>query len=154
MSETGLPYSTDYVVDASAAIKLFIDDELSERAHALFALLTGNPPMTLYVPDLFFIECANVLWKYVRWGGLSLETAQADLADLARLGLDVTSTAGLMVDALALAQRHAISAYDACYAALAIRLDAPLVTADEKLVSTLQTSLRQPGIIWLGEFQH
>jgi len=50
-----------YVVDASVAIKLFVDEQFSERADALFAHLASDPPIHLYVPDLLFVECANIL---------------------------------------------------------------------------------------------
>lgn len=146
MSETASPDYSGYVVDASVAIKLFIEEQLSERAYALFELLTGAQPVVFYVPDLFFIECTNVLWKYVRWGGLSLNSAQENLFDLARLGFIVTSTADLMAESLEIAHRQSISAYDACYVALAARRNVPFISADEKLVQTL------PGSIWLGNF--
>jgi len=48
-----------------------------------------------------------------------------------------TPTFALMPDALDLALTHAISAYDACYVALASRLGRPLVTADQRLVQKL-----------------
>ena len=56
----------DCVVDASVGIKLFVVEELSDAAHRLFRQLTGYRPARFYVPDLFFVECANTLWKYVR----------------------------------------------------------------------------------------
>ena len=49
--------SHDCVVDASVAIKLFLREELSDRAAALFAQLTLSPPARFFVPDHFFIEC-------------------------------------------------------------------------------------------------
>lgn len=134
------------MVDASVTIKLFIDDELSERAYGLFELLTSSHDVEFHVPDLFFIECTNVMLKYVRWGGLDLKTAQRNLADLAALRLKVSATMDLMALSLELAQRLNISAYDACYAALADYQGLPLITADEKLISTL------PGSTWLGNF--
>lgn len=54
------------VVDASVAIKLFVDDPLSDKVHTLFAHLDADPMCKFYVPDLFYIECTNILWKYVR----------------------------------------------------------------------------------------
>ena len=42
-----------------------------------------------------------------------------------------------MVEALQLAVAHGMTAYDACYVALAQRNGIPLVTADEKLVRLL-----------------
>jgi predicted nucleic acid-binding protein len=132
------------VVDASVGIKLFVDEPLAEQAQRLFDGLAADPPAAFYVPDLFFIECANILVKYTRRFGRSLEHSQADLADLRRLALRVVSTAELMEDALTLAAETGLSAYDACYAALAHRLDLPLVTADDRLSKTISWA------IWLG----
>ena len=100
------------------------------------------------MPDLFFIECANILWKYTRRYGYPPEAAQQDVADLARLPLQSASMADLAEEALALAVAHDITAYDAAYVALSRRLSLPLVTADEVLVNHLAgTSL---DVRWLG----
>ena len=130
----------EWVVDASVGIQLFIDGPRSDAAHRLFAQLTLEPPARLYVPDLFYIEIANVLWKYVRWQGLPLDQAQGYLQQLERLGLPTTSTASLMMDALVQAARYKITAYDACYLALAQRLSVPLITADRKLAEAIPES--------------
>ena len=66
----------DCVVDASVAIKLFVDEESSEQADKLFEQLASDPPTRFYVPDLLFIECANILWKYVRNYGYPAENAR------------------------------------------------------------------------------
>lgn len=57
---TGEPL--DCVVDASIGIKLFLVEPLSDEAHALIAGLTSDLPARLRVPDLFYIECTNILW--------------------------------------------------------------------------------------------
>gem|GEM_PF-3479618 len=85
----------DCVVDASVGIKLFLVEDLSERADVLFDHLTDAPPARFYVPDLFFIECTNILWKYVRRFDYPAGVAEQDVADLVRLPLHVVSTAGL-----------------------------------------------------------
>ncbi|HIE02614.1 MAG TPA: PIN domain-containing protein [Thiotrichaceae bacterium] len=125
------------VVDASVGIKLFVKEEFSDKTRALFAQLTMSPPAQLYVPDLFFIECTNILWKYTRRFNYPGDKARQHLINLENLALQRTPTSDLMVEALDIAVRHTISAYDACYVALAQRLDLPLVTADEKLVNQL-----------------
>ena len=122
-----------YVVDASVGIKLFVDEEFSDRAHALFSYLAADPPAELYVPDLFYIECSNILLKYTRRYGRSLEDAKADLTDLGQLALRNTSTSELMEKSLVLASKLNLSAYDACYAVLAQQLEIPLITADQPL---------------------
>jgi predicted nucleic acid-binding protein len=138
-------YPRRCVVDASVGIKLFIAEPLSEQAQRLFDGLAADPPAEYHVPDLFFIECANILWKTTRRFGRPLEDSQADLADLGKLALRVVSTTDLMEEALTLAVQTGLTAYDACYAALARRLDLPLVTADQPLVRAA------PWAIWLGD---
>src|SRR5512132_3511812 len=118
------------VVDASVGIKLFVEEEFSEKAHILFSCLAADPPAELYIPDLFYIECANILLKYTRRFGRSLQDSQADLIDLRRLALNSTATVVLMENALLLASEINLSLYDACYAVLAKQLDIPLLTAD------------------------
>jgi predicted nucleic acid-binding protein len=135
-----------YVVDASVGIKLFVEEEFSEQAHALFSYLTADPPAELYVPDLFYIECANILLKYTRRFGRSLEDSQADITDLTFLSLKPTSTAELMEDALLLASEKNLTAYDACYAVLAQNLEIPLITADEQLSEAIDSA------IFIGDF--
>ncbi len=127
----------DCVIDASVGIKLFLVEPLSERADALFDHLTDALPARFYVPDLFFIECANILWKYVRRFGYPPEAARQDVADLVRLPVRPVSTAALAESALWLAMTWEITTHDATYVALADRLSLPLVTADEALVRTL-----------------
>ena len=123
----------DCVVDASVGIKLFLAEEGSDAADALFAQLAQLPPARFYVPDLFYSECANILWKYVRRFGYPAGNARQDVADLLALRLQTVSTADVLAPALALALQYDITAYDACYAALAQQLDLPLVTADSPL---------------------
>ena len=126
-----------FVVDASVGIELFVDEDYSDKVHTLFEQLAADPPANLYVPDLFFIECTNILLKYTRRFGRSLEDSRADLVDLGRLSLRVVPTAELMEDAFLLGAEQNITAYDACYAVLASRLSLPLVTADEPLAKAV-----------------
>jgi predicted nucleic acid-binding protein len=134
-----------FVVDASVGIKLFVDEPLSNTAHTLFEKLTEYPPVGLFVPDLFYIECTSALLKYMRRFGRSLEDSQSDLADLKLLGLKSVPTAVLMEDALVLASHKNLTAYDACYAVLAQRLELSLITADERMVKAVDWA------IWLGD---
>jgi predicted nucleic acid-binding protein len=121
------------VVDASVGIKLYIVEPLSERADALFAQLAINPAAELVVPDLFYIECTNSLWKHVRRTGLPAARARRAVAELAKLALRVVSTLELLAEALDIALRQSSIVYDACYVALASRLGKSFITTGERL---------------------
>lgn len=130
----------DCVVDASVGIKLFLVEPGSEKADALFEQLAAPSPATLYVPDLFYIECTNILWKYSRNFGYPPDQARQDIVDLQALRLQTISTADLIGPALQLALTLNLTAYDACYAALAETLNVPLVTADVSMARKLANS--------------
>ncbi|BAY90909.1 MULTISPECIES: type II toxin-antitoxin system VapC family toxin [unclassified Tolypothrix] len=127
------------VVDTSVCIKYFIADPLTAKVNQLFSHL-ANPQTEIYVPDLFYIECANVFWKYVRARIYTAAEIQADLATLKAFPLRVFSTADLMADAVNIALNYGISAYDASYVALSQQVDATLLTLDNKLVKALSAS--------------
>jgi predicted nucleic acid-binding protein len=132
--------SYDCVVDASVGIKLFVVEPLSDRVDSLFGHLADDPPSRLYVPDLFFIECANILWKYVNQFSYAAEAARQNVADLGALALAAVSTSILAEQALGVALEYGVTAHDSAYVALAERLSLPLVTADEKLVKRFENS--------------
>lgn len=137
-----------WVVDASAGIQLFVVEPLTEQVRKLFAPLAGGATTRFFVPDLFYSECANILWKYVRRQDYPALSAQQDLADLQGLNLQSVSTADLVTEAFGIALAHQISAYDACYVALSRRVALPLVTADEALVRKVASA--RYDVRWLG----
>ena len=92
------------------------------------------------MPDLFFVECANILWKYARHFGYPFENAHQDVLDLQALRLRAVSTADLVTLTLDIALTHNLTAYDACYAALAQEVELPLITAEAPLVRKLANS--------------
>ncbi len=141
--------TSDLVVDASVAVKLFVDEELSDKAERLFQRLVDTPPARFFVPDLLFLECANILWKYVRSFGHDAQQAREDIAALRLLPLQPVAAQDLLALAFALAIELDVTAYDAIYAALARIVELPLVTADRKLSRQLAGSGIE--VWWLGD---
>ncbi|MCL5104033.1 MAG: type II toxin-antitoxin system VapC family toxin [Armatimonadetes bacterium] len=130
-------FPTSCVVDASVGIKLFLPEEHSEDVQNFFAQCFVRQRSCLFVPDLFFVECANILWKKIRRGEYNASRATANLAALKGFSLSTTSTAELMERALEIACAHDITAYDACYVALGELKGVPLLTADSRLTARL-----------------
>lgn len=125
------------VVDANVVLKLFFAQPLSLQADALFARLETDAQARFYVPDFFYAECASALANYVRLAKYGAARAKQDMIDLHALALRVTPTADLAVHATEIAITHRISGYDAFYVALTVQVNAPLITADEKLVRAM-----------------
>jgi predicted nucleic acid-binding protein len=140
------------VIDASVAVKPVMLDE--DDAHIALAIVTlaGHAPNRLWaMPDVFDVECANVIRKSVVRG--RLRDTQAGRA--LRLVLEMPGqrvATGLLVEtglALAAALAAKVSVYDACYLALADLLGVPLVTADRRLVEAAVPSGHD--VIFLGD---
>jgi predicted nucleic acid-binding protein len=137
------------VVDASVAIKLYLAEALAAEAHVLFGYL-ADPTTVFHVPDLFYVECANILWKQVQRGSATAAQVASHYAALTALPIQRTPTYDLGADALAIAATHGITAYDASYVALAHRQAVPLITADDKLVNKLAGTAF--SVTWLGNW--
>lgn len=142
--------SARLVIDASVGIKLVIAEAGSDAAHALFSHAADTAGSRLYVPDLFFTECANVLWKYVKRFGYPAKDARKSIERLFGLGLVKLETDLFLEKAFGIAVAHEISVYDACYMAASKHVCAPLITADERLIKKLAKIACPPRL--LGTF--
>lgn len=123
---------SEIVVDASAALGWFLHDEPESVATRSLALLETR---TAVVPALWPIEIANALTVAMRRARIT-ESELGKISSLLRalpVAVDETPVLGLFGEIIVLAQRHGISAYDATYLELALRLNAPLLTLDREL---------------------
>ena len=118
-----------WVVDASVAVKWFVDEARSAEARAVLA---SGPQ--IIAPDLIIAETCNTAWKKVRRGDISLEQGEAMVRALPLSFDRLVATAPLSERALELAQRFDHPAYDCFYLALAESESAVLVTDDDKLI--------------------
>ncbi|HLY81120.1 MAG TPA: type II toxin-antitoxin system VapC family toxin [Caulobacteraceae bacterium] len=123
------------VLDASVAIKVFIDEEGAEAARALVA--SGA---RFIAPSLVVAETANVLVKRLRRREVAPTYAAGVLVRLVSLFDELTPIEALHERAFAIAADHQLSAYDALYVALAEARKWPLATADQRLADRLARS--------------
>jgi len=123
---------TLWVVDASVIIKWYVPEGDYEAARAMRTAETA-----LAAPDLLFAETANIIWKLVRRGEMTSSRGIEIIDEIVTAPFITVSNQSLAQDALDLAIATGLSAYDASYVALAIRIDKILITADEKLVRKL-----------------
>lgn len=135
-----------FVVDASVAVKWFIEEIHTEAAGRL---LRGG--YELLSPDLVRAEVGNVLWKKWRRGDISAEAASGILRDFERLPLRVRSSEPLLGRAWAVAERFDRSFYDGLYVALAARTGCQLVTADRRLYNALHEGAYSSNLLWIED---
>lgn len=136
-----------FVIDASVAAKWFLPDE-PFSAIALELLRSATAGGTDFmVPDLFFSECGNILWKAVRRQRLSAEEALAAIQVIEDLQTLTVPASGLLQRTLQIARAHDRTFYDSLYIAVAVQGQTHLVTADEKLANATAAYL---PVKWLG----
>ena len=124
-----------WTVDASVAVKWFVSEEFSGEAAAL---LEDGPE--LFVPELFFAEVPNVLWKKVIRRQVTEEDAREAHRALGDIAFRVVSNQEIAPTAFDLALSLNRSAYDCFYLTVARTFDAPLLTADAKLAEALRST--------------
>lgn len=117
------------VADASAVVELLLGPD-GAVAEELARRLGGRE--VVVAPHLVDVECAQVLRRFERAGDLDAGLARACLDDLLDLPIDRYPHRDLLPRAFEL--RANVTAYDGVYLALAEALDAPLLTADTRLV--------------------
>lgn len=140
---------TRLVVDASVAIKWYVPEVHSEAAARILDALPGG--VRLEVPDLFFPECGNILWKKVRVGEIGRAAAAQIAATLLGVPKTAHPTEPLLPSALDIALATGQTVYDSVYLALAALLECPLVTADERLRRGLAASQWEPLVRWVED---
>jgi predicted nucleic acid-binding protein len=131
------------VVDSSVAVKWFLS-EREDHVDIALALLTAHldEHVRLAAPEHLRLEVLNAL-LHRGLGADALERAAAALdgfrLDWHRIGPEVARSAALTAAAAGL------TVYDSAFAALALELDAELITADRHLTAAQVCRVRLLG---------
>ncbi len=140
---------TRCVLDASVAAKWFLPASGETLTEEALRLLEGyvKGDTRFLVPDLFWPELGNILWKAVRLGRISRESAEDALASLEARKIPTSPASPLLRNAFAIAAAFDRTVHDCMHVALSVASNAPLVTADERLVNALAARF---SVLWLG----
>lgn len=136
------------VIDASVACKWYLKEDDSDQA---LALLDGEE--LLIAPALLLAEVGNVLWQRLRKGQIPQRQADEIALRLPDVFLALVETRELFIEALAIARELDHAIYDCFYLAVARRWEAPLVTADESLLSKLNRTAWQSRAVQLRNYR-
>lgn len=137
------------VVDASVAAKWFLPAKQEPLVQEAFGLWNGYAAgqVQLLVPDLFWAELGNILWKAVRQGRCTKGAAEAAISSLKQCNLPTSPSCDLLDVAFRIATAFDRAVYDCLYVALAVESNSQLVTADERLANALAANF---PVKWLG----
>jgi predicted nucleic acid-binding protein len=133
------------VIDAPLALTWYFEDEATRATDAVLDQVAASGAT---VPGLWRIEVANALQMAIRRKRIDAIYRDAALAELARLPItiDEDADAHVWTTTLNLADRYALTLYDATYLDLAWRRSLPLATLDQ----ALRTAATALGLVLLG----
>jgi predicted nucleic acid-binding protein len=121
------------VVDASVAIKWFVEEALTDQAVAL-----SRHAGSLEAPDLLALEVANTAWKKVRRGEIGAAQARGIVSSIRGADILFHSTFMLVERAVAIAFDLGHPVHDCLYLACAEAAgDGVVVTADRRLCESV-----------------
>lgn len=121
---------SEYIIDTSIVIQVLIQDQYTTQVRNLFRRLVAGDK--LYIPEFCLLECANVMWKRVRFNALPPNVAKVLLDDLLALPFTTLPLDDVLQRALQIGLEHKLAVYDSLYIAFAEQYQFPLITADTR----------------------
>lgn len=124
-----------FVLDASVTAAWLLPDEHTEPARRAYAKLRAAT-VEAHAPELWLWECGNIIANAAKRGRLKADDALLtwSVLDAVRARVELQGfEPGQVRACLALALDHGLSIYDASYLWLALSLELPLLTHDERL---------------------
>ena len=133
-----------FVLDTSVTMRWFFGDGKRQELAYAVSVLDAMKQDNAIVPVTWGLEVANVI---ARSEAKALVTearsgAFLEMLEGVDIGVDVATFTHALSDTLQLARRFRLSAYDASYLELALRLGIPLATLD----ADLQKAAKKAGV--------
>lgn len=125
-----------YVVDTTVIMARILQETATVAATNLFDRLRDDDELS--VPVFCRVECINVIWKQVAFRGMVASEAERLARFVDTLPLIVYTIDGLNNAALGLSIKNRLPIYDTLYIALALELQCPLITLDQKQAQAAQ----------------
>jgi predicted nucleic acid-binding protein len=125
--------TAEFVLDGPLTLAWCFEDEASPETDEILDWLTAGA--RAYVPTLWHLEIANVLWACEWRKRITEADSVRFLAVLEALNIttDHQTEQHAGQRAFGLARQYGLSVYDAAYLELAMRLGLPLASKDEAL---------------------
>ena len=133
-----------FVLDNSVTMRWFFGDGKPQELVYAGKVLDAMKNTSALVPATWGLEVANVIAKAEAKGWVTEARSEVFLEMLEGVDIEVdTATfSHVLSHTLQLARRYKLSAYDASYLELALRLGLPLATLDEDL----QKAAKKAGV--------
>jgi predicted nucleic acid-binding protein len=129
----------DFIADSSVVLSWLMEDENSQNTDLLLTEHWAKGS-EIYAPSLLKYEVTNVLVIcHTRRNRLSFSQLTAKLKEFENLMISLNNQDESIARIAKLASDHHLSAYDAAYLELAIRLKLPLATLDKELRNVAQS---------------
>jgi len=137
-----------FVLDNSVTMRWFFGDGKPQQLAYAGKVLDAMKQDSALVPATWELEVANVIAKAEAKALVTEARSGAFLEMLEGVDIEVDAAtfAHALSDTLQLARRYKLSAYDASYLELALRLGIPLATLDEDL----QKAAKKAGVKKFG----
>ena len=126
-----------FILDNSVVTGWFLENQRTAYGDAIAERLQADRAV---VPPLWELEFTNVLRTACLRQRMTAAAAQAVIAQIAMLPIDVDRISTLPSGLLSLALRFGLSTYDAAYLELALRLQLPFATVDGALMEAALAS--------------
>jgi predicted nucleic acid-binding protein len=124
------------------------DESLTAQSLELLERYTDGA-INFIVPDVFWAEIGNAMWKGVRRRRWSSAVAESAIEEIRDRNFFTVSSLALLPEAIKIALVNDRSVNDCLYVALAIQFKIEMITADERLANALAARL---PVKWLGAF--